>query len=688
VLCCLEGLTRDEAAQQIGCTASVLKGRLEHGRERLRQRLIARGLTLPCGLGAILILEGAAGATVPPALISSTTKAAITVAAGKAATTVVTAKVAALAEGVIRTMFLTKMKIAIVALVLGFIVTGATVLSCRTAAAQGEEPVIAVEQPALEWKPEPKEAFTAWGKEVGGLQAGLGFRPGEKRAYHHGEAVAVVLRVRNVGKEAVDFNRIGAFFVENPPTIMDADGKMVQLPRLFAEGLQMPHSTNVAPGKAVELYEWCFDLRPKGVSGKKGSITIHGTGRFSLQCERIVGPTSFNPNHPNPAMSKLATGKLEVEIKADVPPKKQEKEKEKEGLTAWGKEVGGLQAGLGFRPGERRVYRIGETITFVVRVRNVGKKDVKIESLNEFFNENAPSITDGDGKPISLEQPIEFTGIPAALMQENLAPGKEAVLCELDLKLRPASEKGKGRPWTLYETGKFQVQFEKVGGNIGNVGAGIGTGEIRFDPILSKLATGKLEVEVKADAPKQQGTRQQAAANLSVLMGALHKYHDDPRHGRLPPAVIMGKDGKGGVPHSWRVEILPYLGEKALYDAYRFDEPWDSKHNKALIAPMPAVFRSPRDKPASTFASYFALVTPGLLPKAPDGSVAGDGGGNAAPPNYDHGTVFSNPAGTRLREIPDGTSNTVALVEARREVPWTQPEDISYWADKALPKLG
>jgi hypothetical protein len=142
----------------------------------------------------------------------------------------------------------------------------------------------------------------------------LGFRPGEKRVYHHGEAVMLVLRVRNVGKEAVEFKHIYAFFLENPPTITDADGKTVELLKLAADGRQLPRNTNVAPGKEVELYNWSFDLRPQGESGNKGSFTIHGTGKFSLQCERVVGPTSGNPNHPNPTLKKLATGKLELEV--------------------------------------------------------------------------------------------------------------------------------------------------------------------------------------------------------------------------------------------------------------------------------------------------------------------------------------------------------------------------------------
>src|SRR5207247_9673652 len=96
-------------------------------------------------------------------------------------------QVIALADGVVKTMLLSKLKAVIaIVVVLGFIVTGATVLSCRTAAAPGEQSLIAVEQPGLERKLKPKrdkEAFTAWGKEVGGLQAGLGYHPGQKRAY-------------------------------------------------------------------------------------------------------------------------------------------------------------------------------------------------------------------------------------------------------------------------------------------------------------------------------------------------------------------------------------------------------------------------------------------------------------------------------------------------------------------------
>jgi hypothetical protein len=183
---------------------------------------------------------------------------------------------------------------------------------------------------------------------------------------------------------------------------------------------------------------------------------------------------------------------------SDAPPPATEKKaplkQDKEALTAWGKEVGGLQAGLGFRPGEKRTYHTGETVWLVVRVRNVGKKEVNFSYYNEYFYENPPVVTDGKSKPVPLEG-AALSGLPV-LMNIALAPGKEVKIIELNLALRPASEREKERPvWKLFGTGKFQVQCENVDGRK------IWTGETKFDPALSKLATGKLELEIKADPP-------------------------------------------------------------------------------------------------------------------------------------------------------------------------------------------
>lgn len=150
-------------------------------------------------------------------------------------------------------------------------------------------------------------------------------------------------------------------------------------------------------------------------------------------------------------------------------------------------------------------------------------------------------------------------------------------------------------------------------------------------------------------------------SNLKQIGLAMHNYHDAYQH--LPKPVMLGPDGK--TPHSWRVAILPYIDETGLYEQYRFDEPWDSEHNKKLLAKMPAIYRHPKDKANSTNTSYFALTGQNTL--------MGDSKQNS-----------------RFRDIIDGLSYTLMIVEAKRDIPWTKPEDISYDEDrsKAPPQLG
>src|SRR5262245_34264787 len=81
VLCYLEGRTRDEAAQ-LGWTPGRLKGLLERGRERLRGRLIRRGLA-PAAAGAALLAETAIAGPVPPLLAVATQRVALHLAAGE-----------------------------------------------------------------------------------------------------------------------------------------------------------------------------------------------------------------------------------------------------------------------------------------------------------------------------------------------------------------------------------------------------------------------------------------------------------------------------------------------------------------------------------------------------------------------------------------------------------------------------
>src|SRR5262249_14396384 len=128
---CLEGRTRDEAAQQLGCPLGTLKSRLEHGRNLLRDRLARRGLELSAALGAVTLAPAAAQAVLSAEMVQATLQAGRALAAGKSAAGAVSAKVVALVNGGIKTMTLAKLKIAaVVFLVAG--VAGTGILSHRT----------------------------------------------------------------------------------------------------------------------------------------------------------------------------------------------------------------------------------------------------------------------------------------------------------------------------------------------------------------------------------------------------------------------------------------------------------------------------------------------------------------------------------------------------------------------------
>jgi prepilin-type processing-associated H-X9-DG protein len=149
--------------------------------------------------------------------------------------------------------------------------------------------------------------------------------------------------------------------------------------------------------------------------------------------------------------------------------------------------------------------------------------------------------------------------------------------------------------------------------------------------------------------------------NLKIIGLAMHEYADRNR-GAFPQHAIYSKDGKTPL-LSWRVAILPYLGEKKLYDEFKLDEPWDSPHNKKLIERMPKEYEMPAGKKAPG-ETYYQVFTG---PK----------------------TMFDGTKVMKITTIIAGTSNTVLVAEAKNPVTWTKPADLTLPADKGkLPALG
>jgi RNA polymerase sigma factor (sigma-70 family) len=135
LLCCLGGQTIEEAAARLGWTTGSLRGRLVRARARLHARLVRRGLALPAALAALLVGQSSTAAGLPAALGS----AAVAFAWGRdALDTGISARVMALAEGAIRPVALTRLKLGLVVLLtLGIAATSVAVAYQTLQARQG-----------------------------------------------------------------------------------------------------------------------------------------------------------------------------------------------------------------------------------------------------------------------------------------------------------------------------------------------------------------------------------------------------------------------------------------------------------------------------------------------------------------------------------------------------------------------
>jgi hypothetical protein len=175
----------------------------------------------------------------------------------------------------------------------------------------------------------------------------------------------------------------------------------------------------------------------------------------------------------------------------------------------------------------------------------------------------------------------------------------------------------------------------------------------------------------------------------------MHAYHDE--YNRFPPAVVFSGEGKPL--YSWRVLLLPFLGQTKLYRRFKLDEPWDSPTNKPLLAQMPREYAPPGrgDPPADFSTHYLVFDGPGAIFETLGRPGWFDDPLNRAripgmqlhhlrrpgeQPVYDFGRSHS------MWAIQDGPANTILLVEADDAVPWTKPQDLAYRADRPLPELG
>lgn len=156
---------------------------------------------------------------------------------------------------------------------------------------------------------------------------------------------------------------------------------------------------------------------------------------------------------------------------------------------------------------------------------------------------------------------------------------------------------------------------------------------------------------------RKEGPSHAAAVEMMRIGVAFQEYAK--AKGQLPAPASY--DAAGRPLLSWRVHLLPMLGEMALYRKFHLDEPWDSPHNRALLNEMPVMYGVGLVQDNTT--------TRYLMPTGP-------------------GSLLPDKHGQPLQGIADGAANTIALVEVddAMAVPWTAPQDYEY--NSAQPRAG
>jgi len=241
---------------------------------------------------------------------------------------------------------------------------------------------------------------------------------------------------------------------------------------------------------------------------------------------------------------------------------------------------------------------------------------------------------------LSSDIPIDFSPSRWVKNVNTLAIGW-SLPPNIDLQVQMLSPDGASAELALAETMKLVTLVPNLG-----------------DAVKAETEDGQVALTVQADAlvgflasaldaQRQTTQRMQTSNNLKQIVMAMHQYYDVYAH--FVPAAIRDANGKPLL--SWRVSILPYIGQQELYDQFKLNEPWDSEHNQQLLAKMPQSFADPWGEPLPAGMTNYRLPVIS-------------------------GSVWSTEEPLGFKDVTDGTSNTIWIVRGPKSaaVEWTNPE--------------
>ncbi|MEZ6055590.1 MAG: DUF1559 domain-containing protein [Planctomycetaceae bacterium] len=295
-------------------------------------------------------------------------------------------------------------------------------------------------------------------------------------------------------------------------------------------------------------------------------------------------------------------------------------------LTPFKEPLNAIQQGLPF-PAQMMLGPVlqAKGLTLSADLKGTNMLELQIVGESEQSAQNLHSIL----SPMILGQLQQFKGMKAEAVEAGQVP-------EEMLPLLPLAEK-------LVDGTTMTVTGDVVSLTIARP-AGLEELPVLIRPMLAKAALAKLE------AAKMQGPR-----DLAI---AMHNFADTYN---AFPANDRGGDVDGPKGLSWRVHLLPYIEQYPLYNEFHLDEPWDSEHNKTLIAKMPKTFGNNAEGKTSLHVIVGA------------------------------GTIFgSSDKKMHFRDVTDGTSNTIMFVQAGDDTAdiWTKPGGLTIDPENPIAALG
>jgi len=275
---------------------------------------------------------------------------------------------------------------------------------------------------------------------------------------------------------------------------------------------------------------------------------------------------------------------------------------------------------------------------------------------------STPAATGDAGKPGGSGTAQGLTGTPAASTTDSKAPSLTASAAEVwtflgdDVVGLAVVHPRRLSEWPLFKLAEETGVVENLFYDRSMLEVlGLKPKEIeRLTVVIDQSEVDKGVAASGLDSEPGKVPVGQVKNQLKQVGLAFHNYHDVFRS--FPRHDGNGEGDKVGL--SWRVHLLPFLDQGALYQEFHLDEAWDSEHNKSLVEKMPATFMSPGVTEAGKTA--FHVFT-------------------------GKDTPFDGDKGKPIRDFTDGTSNTILAVLAGADTAeiWTKPGGLAF--DPAAP---